>query len=74
MPNETETAAEERIVVTVFEHHDGDGADLDVAVLWPQRWQFLTADEARELADKLLDAVDLAEECSQEFDVPLRTR
>jgi hypothetical protein len=70
----TETAAEERIVVTAFEHHDADGAHLDVAVVRPHRWQFLTVDEARELADELLDAADIAEECSQESEVPLRTR
>jgi hypothetical protein len=74
MTHPTETAADERIAVTVFEHHDTDGANLDVAVMRPQRWQFLTVEEARELGNKLLDAADLAEECSEEFDVPLRTR
>jgi hypothetical protein len=70
----TETTAEERTVVTVFEHHDADGAHLDVAVVRPDRWQFLTVDEARRLADELIDAADLAEECSQDSEVPLRTR
>jgi hypothetical protein len=74
MAHPTETAAYERIVVTAFEHHDAGGANLDVAVMRQHRWHFLTVEEARELADKLLDAADLAEGCSEEFDVPLRTR
>ena len=74
MAHASETAAHERIVVTVFEHHDAYGADLDVAVMHPHRWQFLTVEEARELGNQLLDAADLAEECSEEFEVPLRTR
>jgi hypothetical protein len=40
----------------------------------PHKWQFLTVEEARDLANKLLDAADVAEECSEEFDVPLRIR
>jgi hypothetical protein len=39
-----------------------------------QKWQVLTVEEARDLAHKLLDAADLAEECSEEFEVPLRMR
>jgi hypothetical protein len=69
-----QTATEEPTTITVFEHHDADGAHLDVAVVRPDRWHFLNVDEARELADKLLDAADVAEEYSEEFDVPLRTR
>ena len=69
-----QTATEDPTTVTVFEHHDADGAHLDVAVLRPDRWHFLTVEEARELADELLDAADAAEEYSEEFDVPLRTR
>jgi hypothetical protein len=69
----TDTAADERIAVTVFEHNDAEGADLDVAVVGSRRWTFLTVEEARELADKLLDAANFAEECSQQFGVPLRT-
>jgi len=69
-----QTATEEPTTITVFEHHDADGAHLDVAVVRPHRWLFLTVEEARELADKLLDAAEMAEECSEEFDVPLRTR
>jgi hypothetical protein len=30
----------------VFEHHDTDGANLDVAVVRPRRWQFLTVEAA----------------------------
>jgi hypothetical protein len=74
MTDPTDTATEEPTVVTVFEHHDADGANLDVAVVRPHKWQFLTVEEARDLASKLLDAADVAEECSQEFEVPLRTR
>ena len=68
------TIAKESIIVTVFEHHDADGANLDVAVVRPHKWQFLTVEEARDLANKLLDAADVAEECSEEFEVPLRMR
>jgi hypothetical protein len=74
MPDPTETAAREPTVVTVFEHHHADGANLDVAVVGPHKWQFLTVEEARDLANKLLEAADMAEECSEEFDVPLRIR
>src|SRR4029453_14557030 len=74
MTDPTETATRELTIVTVFEHHDADGANLDVAVVRPHRWHFLAVEEARDLANKLLDAADLAEQCSQEFEVPLRTR
>ena len=73
MTHRTKTAAEEPTIVTVFEHHDADGADLDVAIVRKNRWQFLTVEEARDLANMLLDAADVAEECSEEFAVPLRT-
>jgi hypothetical protein len=69
-----QAATEEPTTITVFEHHDPDGAHLDVAVVRLRRWHFLTVEEARELADKLLEAADVAEDCSEEFDVPLRTR
>jgi hypothetical protein len=72
MTDPTETATREPTVVTVFEHHDADGANLDVALVRPHRWQFLTVEEARHLANKLLEAADVAEECGDEFDVPLR--
>jgi hypothetical protein len=74
MTDPIETATRESTVVTVFEHHHADGANLDVAVVWPHKWQFLTVEEARDLANKLLDAADVAEECSEEFEVPLRMR
>lgn len=74
MTDPTETATHEPTIVTVFEHHDADGANLDVAVMRPHKWQFLTVEEARDLANNLLDAADVAEECSQEFDVPVRMR
>jgi hypothetical protein len=74
MTDPTETATKEPTIVTVFEHHDADGADLNVAVVRPHNWHFLTAEEARELANKLLDAADMAEECSQELEAPLRMR
>jgi hypothetical protein len=74
MTDPTETATREPAVVTVFEHHDADGANLDVALVRPDKWQFLTVEEARDLANKLLDAADVAEECSEEFEVPLRMR
>lgn len=66
------TTEEPTVVVTVFEHHDADGATLDLAVVRPHKWQFLTVEEARDLADKLLDAADVAEACSRECEVPLR--
>jgi hypothetical protein len=72
MTDPIETATRESTIVTVFAHHHADGADLDVAVVRPHKWQFLTVEEARDLANKLLDAADVAEECSQEFEVPLR--
>lgn len=74
IPDPIQTATEEPTTVTVLEHHDAEGAYLDVAVVRPHRWHFLTVDEARELADELLDAADMAEEHSEAFDVPLRTR
>ena len=74
MTDPTETATKEPTIVTVFEHHDADGADLNVALVRPRKWHFLTVEEARDLANKLLDAADMAEECSQEFEVPLRMR
>jgi hypothetical protein len=74
MTDPTETATIESTVVSVFEHHHADGANLDVAVVRPHKWQFLTVEEARDLANKLLDAADVAEECSEEFEVPLRMR
>lgn len=74
MTDPIETATRESTTVTVFEHHDADGATLDIAVVRRQRWQVLTVEEARDLAHKLLDAADVAEECSEEFEVPLRMR
>jgi hypothetical protein len=74
MSDPTETATKEPTTVTVFEHHDADGATLDVALIRTHKWQLLTVDEARDLADKLLVAADVAEECSEEFEVPLRMR
>jgi len=73
MTEPTETTTKEPMIITVFEHHDADGATVDVALVRPHRWQFLTVEEARALANKLLDAADVAEERSQEFEVPLRT-
>jgi hypothetical protein len=72
MSQATEPAAGERFVVTVLEHNDSEGAALDVAMMGPNRWQLLTVDQTRALANALLDAADLAEECSEESDVPLR--
>jgi hypothetical protein len=74
MIDPTESAPMEPTIVTVFEHHDADGANLDVAVVRPHRWQFMTVEEARDLANQLLDAADVAEECSEEFEIPLRMR
>jgi hypothetical protein len=65
--------ANEAVIVTAFEHHQDDGSHVDIAVLGSQKWVFLTVDEARDLANQLLDAVALAEECSKESEVPLRT-
>jgi hypothetical protein len=70
-PIETETQAP--TVVTVLEHHDEEGAILDVALVRPRSWLFLTVEETRDLADQLLDAADLAEESSKESEVPLRS-
>jgi len=64
----------EAVIVTAFEHHQDGGSHVDIAVLGSQKWVFLTVDEARDLAGQLLDAVALAEECSEESDVPLRTQ
>ena len=61
-------------VITVFEHHDADGASLDVALVGPRKWLFLTVEEARDLAFELLDAAETAEARSRESEVPLRTR
>jgi hypothetical protein len=61
-------------VITVFEHNDADGATLEVAVVGTRKWLSLTVEEARELADALLDAAETAEACSRESEVPLRTR
>jgi hypothetical protein len=72
MAEPTETRTKEPTVVTVFEHHDADGANIDLAVVRPDKWQFLTVEQARDIAHKLLDAADMAEECSEEFEVPLR--
>jgi hypothetical protein len=74
MTEPTETGTREPTIVTVFEHHDADGANLEVALVQPHKWQLLTVEEARDLAHKLLGAADVAEECSQEFEVPLRMR
>jgi hypothetical protein len=74
MTEPTETGTEEPTIVTVFEHHDADGANLELAVVRPHKWQFLTVEQARDIAHKLLEAADLAEEWSQEFEVPLRRR
>ena len=67
-------AMEEATIVTVFEHHDADGATLEVALVRPYSWQFLTVAEARRLANRLLNAADMAEEYSEESEVPLRRR
>jgi hypothetical protein len=74
MIDPTNTALKEPTIVTVFEHYDANGANIAVVVVRPHNWQFLTVEEARDLADKLLDAADMAEECSQELGVSLRTR
>ena len=65
-----DVATNEPMMVTVFEHHDADGAALEVAVMRSRSWQFLTVEQARDLANDLLDATDLAEELSEELDVP----
>jgi hypothetical protein len=67
-----ETEAEGPTVVTVLEHHNEDGAIVDVALIRPRSWLLLTVEEARELADQLLDAADRAEDSSEESEVPLR--
>jgi hypothetical protein len=74
LTNRAEIADDEPTIITVFEHHDAHGANLDVALMRTDRWQFLTVDEARDLASELLAAADVAEECSEEFEIPLRTR
>src|SRR5918994_3091274 len=40
MTDPTETATKEPTIVTVFEHHDADGADLNVALVRPRKWHF----------------------------------
>jgi hypothetical protein len=70
MNDPTDTATNEPTMVTVLEHHDAAGAALEVAVMRSRRWQLLTVEEARDLANDLLDAADLAEELSEEPDVP----
>lgn len=72
MAESTGTATDKATIVTVLEHHDADGASVDVALVRSHRWEFLTAEEARALANKLLNAADVAEECSQQLEVPLR--
>jgi hypothetical protein len=71
MDESTDTATNEAMTVTVLEHHDADGATLEVAVIRSRSWQFLTVEQARDLADDLLDAADFAEELSEELDVPV---
>ena len=73
MTERIETATNEPTIVTVFEHHDADGVHLDVAVVRPDRWHFLTVEQARDLADKLLVAADLAEEERTELELPLHS-
>ena len=72
MPEVTETS--EETVITAFEHHRDGRVELDVAILGARKWCFLTVHEARDLANQLLDAADLAEEQSEELEVALRTR
>ena len=74
MTDPTETVTKEPTIVTVFEHHDPDGAILNVALVRSHSWHFLSVEEARNLANKLIDAADIAEKCSQEFEIPLRPR
>jgi hypothetical protein len=71
MSDQTDTETSESTIVTVLEHHDADGAALEVAVMGSRSWQFLTVEQARELANDLLDAADFAEELSEELDVPV---
>ena len=70
MNDSTDIATNEPMIVTVFEHHDADGAGLEVAVMRSRSWQFLTVEQARDLANDLLDAADFADELSEELDVP----
>jgi hypothetical protein len=74
MNDPTDATTAEPTAITVFEHHDADGATLDVAVVGPRKWLFLTVEEARDLGNELLDAAEIAEACSRESEVPLRTR
>jgi hypothetical protein len=67
MNDPTDTATNEPMMVMVFEHHDADGAALEVAVMRSRNWQFLTLDQADDLANDLLDAADFAEELSEEL-------
>src|SRR5438477_10857611 len=66
--------AGETTIITAFEHHRGGHADVDVAILGARKWCFLTVEEARDLAQQLWDAADLAEERSRDLEVPLRER
>jgi hypothetical protein len=59
---------DQRFFVTVFEHHDADGASLDVAIVRRRSWELLTVEQARDLADGLLDAADIAEQHGQELE------
>ena len=70
MDHPVDTETNEPMTVTVLEHHDADGAELEVAVMRSRSWQFLTVEQARDLANDLLDAADFAEELSEELDVP----
>jgi hypothetical protein len=66
--------AGETTIITAFEHHRGGHADVDIAILGARKWCFLTVEEARDLAQQLSDAADLAEERSRDLEVPLRER
>jgi hypothetical protein len=46
MTHQSETATDEPMRVTVFEHHDANAASRDVAIVRTHRWQFLTKEEA----------------------------
>ena len=70
MDEPIDTATSEPMTVTVLEHQDADGAALQVAVMRSRSWQLLTVEQARDLADELLDAADFAEELGEELDVP----
>jgi hypothetical protein len=70
MKDQTGTATNEPTIVTVFEQNDAEGATLEVAVMRSRRWQLLTVEQARDLANELLEAADLAEALSEELDDP----